>query len=295
MNDLTEMLENLSEMRKIGHKGKAFGEYLLGAGDIVGAAFGRSGGTMMLAMLYEHQCESHLGVSGQENGKGNLLEAVAWPDGPYPLPKYMHHQVMQGTVKLEEQEGPFRIIKTHLGADYVPHVAEAKYLVMVRDPADVFRSSMDFFYRLYNLNGVSQDQLLEGFVGEGGMLHEWARHTASWWNRSHLDNTEMLCYNETVADRRSAFETIDTLISPFRYKTMPMPKLLKSCSLEGMRENEEFYGMKYFGYKGDVDPMLGESVAKLAHEDRDLIHMEAERSLYRLGVADFPFERLLKR
>lgn len=306
MDDMTEMLENLGEMRQTRHKEQAFRDYELESGAIVGAAFGRSGGTMLLNMLYEHQSELHFGMSGREDKDGrHLLNHVAWPDGPYPLPKYLHPAVMSNTVKLEHQKEPFRIIKTHLEADYVPHVTHANYFVMVRDPADVFRSSMDFFNRLYNLNGVSQDELLSGFVGEGGMLHEWARHTASWWNRSHLDNTEMMCYNETVADRRSAFETIDTRLRLSGNSCLQliddhshfgrMNRLMESCSLENMRENGEFYGLRYFGYKGHVDPMLGEAVAQVSQADRDMIHLEAQASLYRLGAQDFPFETMLGR
>jgi aryl sulfotransferase len=122
-----------------------------------------------------------------------------------------------------------RFIKTHLPLDGLPFFLEAKYIVVGRDPRDVFMSLWNHyqhlipeFYKLVNeevANLVGQPlppcpssigEFWHGWITQGWFdwEHEgypfWSNlgHTQSWWNFRSLPNILFVHFNDLLADCR---------------------------------------------------------------------------------------------
>jgi aryl sulfotransferase len=121
-----------------------------------------------------------------------------------------------------------RLLKTHLPLDGLPFYPQVKYIIIGRDPRDVFMSLWnhyadykdDFYARLNedpNLPGAhfprcpeSIHQFWQEWISRGWFEWEqegypyWGNmhHTQTWWQYRHLDNMLFVHYADLLADRR---------------------------------------------------------------------------------------------
>ncbi len=119
-----------------------------------------------------------------------------------------------------------RFLKTHLPLDGLPFYPQVSYLVIGRDPRDVFMSLWnhyasykDSFYALLNgdpdlpgapLPRCPEDihQFWQDWIGHGWFDWEqegypfWGNmhHTQTWWDYRHLDNILFVHYGDMLAD-----------------------------------------------------------------------------------------------
>ena len=119
-----------------------------------------------------------------------------------------------------------RFLKTHLALDGLPFYPQVSYLVIGRDPRDVFMSMWnhysaytDYFYaklmQAPDLVGLPCPRCPEdihafwrGWIGQGWFAWEhegfpfWGNmhHNQSWWNYRQLDNICLLHYADMLAD-----------------------------------------------------------------------------------------------
>ncbi|MCE7987425.1 MAG: sulfotransferase domain-containing protein [Caldilinea sp. CFX5] len=167
-----------------------------------------------------------------------------------------------------------RFIKTHLALDGLPFYPEVSYIVVGRDPRDVF---MSFLNHYSNLSDRLLDRLNETpdrvgppllpcptdrhevwrtwmtrgwFAWESEGYPYWGNlhHTQTWWNYRQLANILFVHYNDLLADLPSELRRIagflhipvtDTLIT----------EIVPDVSLTALRHMAEVHGA-YTGLKG---------------------------------------------
>lgn len=128
---------------------------------------------------------------------------VAWPDtklmGPmvnYAIP------VEDPRVWMASPEGR-RVIKTHFRWEDVPYAPEAKYIIVIRDPKDVFVSSYHFFVKdgPFSFSNLSVPAWLELFLSDQFVMGgSWAAATAGYWAQRDKPNVLVCSFKEMRRD-----------------------------------------------------------------------------------------------
>lgn len=126
----------------------------------------------------------------------DIHDIVPWPEAP------LASQVAPLTAPVTSRSG-LRALKTHVPAQHVPFSPEARYVVVVRDPKDVFVSSWFFVGGI--VNGIwgappALDDWYRRWVERRFPLGSWAEHTAGWWARRHEPNVAVFTFAELKAD-----------------------------------------------------------------------------------------------
>jgi aryl sulfotransferase len=179
-----------------------------------------------------------------------------------------------------------RCIKTHLALDGLPFFDEIKYIVVARDPRDVFMSLVNhygehtpqFFEMMNSVPGRVGDpfppydgdihKLWHNWITRGWFAWEsdgypyWSHlhHAKTWWEFRHLPNIRLCHYNDLRRDlegeMRALAEWLDIVIPEDRW-----PAVVDACRFETVKKNpgkvmsdmaKEFWkdGAQTFFYKG---------------------------------------------
>ncbi len=191
-----------------------------------------------------------------EHQAAHLGEVSPWLDARWaPL------DVVIANLEVQQHR---RFIKTHLALDGLPFFPQVKYIVVGRDPRDVFMSLWNHyvnftpdFYTFTNnhpdrvgdpfpvcpadIHTFWQSWISNGWFGwesEGypywGNLH----HTKTWWAYRHLPNIHFVHY----ADLKTNLAGELRLLADFLEIPLPesaLPDILQATSLDAMRNNAE--------------------------------------------------------
>ncbi|MEZ4731571.1 MAG: sulfotransferase domain-containing protein [Caldilineaceae bacterium] len=157
-----------------------------------------------------------------------------------------------------------RFIKSHLPLDGLPFFPQVKYIVVGRDPRDVFMSLWNhhanytpeflarittyvndtpgrvgetFPHALVDIHTFWREWITQGWFpweSEGypywGNLH----HSQSWWNYRHLPNILFLHYNDLLTDLAGEIQRIANFLTiPLAEEQLPV--IMQAVSLESMR------------------------------------------------------------
>lgn len=187
-----------------------------------------------------------------------------------------------------------RIIKTHVGFDYLVYRPEAKYIWVVRDPKDVFVSSYHFI-RSALAGGLMPEpqQWLDLYLSPNTPGGSWARHAAGGWANRHRDNVLFLTYEDMKADLPEATRKVAAL----------MQVDLTDREFARVVEQSDFAHMRSIGHKFDppaapwangVGAMIrrgerGSASELLSEEQKHRIDDYWRAELLRLG-SDFPYD-----
>lgn len=146
-------------------------------------------------------------------------QSSIWPDARWGDPKDELYAEMEG-------QRHRRFLKTHLAADGLPIYTQVKYLVIGRDPRDVFMSLWNHYsnYTDHAYAEVNDDPGRPGdpcprcpadihdfwrmWINRGWFEWEqegypfWGNmhHNQSWWELRHLENVLLLHYADLLAD-----------------------------------------------------------------------------------------------
>ena len=185
-----------------------------------------------------------------------LDEFTEWLDRRFPAVE----EVIGGI----EAQTHRRCIKTHLPLDGLPYFAQVKYIIVGRDPRDVFMSLWnhhshytpelyailkDFPGRVGDPMPPCPDDIREfwkGWITRGWFEWEsegypyWSNmhHVQSWWNYRHLPNILFVHYNDLLKDlpgeirRVAGYLNID--VSPDM-----LASIAEAVSFSGMKANAE--------------------------------------------------------
>ena len=193
-------------------------------GDIIVTTSYKAGTTFAQHMLL------HL-LYGKRDPVPQLSEVSPWIDArfmPGPL-----DAIYAGLEKMRAR----RFLKSHLPLDGLPYFAEVKYLIVARDPRDVFMSFANHYenytelaYQAMNggervgdplppfpddLHGLWRDWMTRGwFEWESEGYPFWGNlgHTQSYWDHRHLPNFLLLHYADLLADHEASVRKIASFI-----------------------------------------------------------------------------------
>lgn len=121
-----------TQMHKDGPAG-VFRDYQPDAHDVLVCTYSKSGTNWML------QIAQQLAFDGDGDYQ-HIHDVAAWPDVSASLGKRLCIPLRDPRVWQASPHG-LRVVKTHLGAAHVPYSPGAHYLIVIRDPKEVFVSS----------------------------------------------------------------------------------------------------------------------------------------------------------
>jgi aryl sulfotransferase len=171
---------------------------------------------IMLELLY-----------GQVEPRPEIMAISPWPDA-----RFLGISREDLVAQAESIEGR-RFFKSHLPLDGLPYHPQLKYLIVARDPRDVF---MSFFNHYHNYTDVAYAtlnapdivgpplprcpddprELWQGWITKGWFEWEsegypfWSNlhHTQTYWDYRHLPNFLLLHYNDMLKDLDGAVRKI---------------------------------------------------------------------------------------
>ena len=139
---------------------------------------------------------------------------------------------LAGLLKKLEAQQHRRFIKTHLPLDGLPYFEQVKYIVVGRDPRDVFMSMWHFYagfedalYEQVNSGWAGKPfprcpedihAFWQGWIGQGWFEWEregypfWSnmRHVQTWWDFKHLPNILFVHFNDRLSNLEGEIQRI---------------------------------------------------------------------------------------
>jgi aryl sulfotransferase len=204
-----------------------------------------------------------------------------------------------------------RCIKTHLPLDGLRFHDDVKYVMVGRDPRDVFMSLLNHwgshtpeFYEMINgtpgrvgdemprfnedVHAVWHDWITRGwFPWESDGYPYWSllHHAKTWWEFRHLPNVELLHYNDLRADLEGQMRGLAAYLE-IDVPEERWPGVVHACQFETVKANPEKVvdGMHHMVFKGGGDAFIykgtnGRWKDVLGEDELALYHEAMERTL----------------
>jgi hypothetical protein len=131
----------------------------------------------------------------------HIHDQVPWPDSMAFPPMRNYAIPIQDDSAWKASPEHVRAVKTHLNWDLIPYSEQARYIMVIRDPKDVYVSGFHFFKESGMGQGVSADTWLKLFQSDnfpvGG---SWAVNTAGFWAQRHRPNVMVLSFKAMKRD-----------------------------------------------------------------------------------------------
>lgn len=268
---------------------KVFKDYSPVAGDIFVSTFSKSGTNWMMQIAHQ--------IAWRGDGEyENIHDAVAWPDTPNKGAQKAMTPLLSDHIKQLSPTG-MRVIKTHLSAHYVPYNVQAKYLIVVRDPKEVFVSSYPFVGSMAGRIMPSVEDWLDMFLTKHWSMNfgnTWAEHTNSYWELRNKPNVLLISYTELKNQPETGIRRVANTLG-VNLTENELNKVIEKSSLQYMKGiNHKFNPMS--GVKlpwGSEFKMIrkgetGKSSELITREQQIRIDKHFIQELKELG-SDFPY------
>lgn len=205
---------------------------------------------------------------------GSIMDLSPWLD----MRIFQEKQVKEGLAGQTHQ----RFIKTHLPLDGLVFHKDVNYIVVGRDPRDVFMSLLnhygnhtdDFFQIMNELSGNPGDpfppmkedihEVWSDWINRGWFDWEsdgwpyWSHlhHCKTWWEFRHLPNIEFFHYSDMLEDLEHEMRRVATYIG-IDVPESSWPRLVDACTFATVKKNaEKVAGDMSFGFKGGADTFI---------------------------------------
>jgi len=226
------------------------------------------------------------GTTWMQTIVGNIIFNECGPPAPITeLSPWLDMRVIpEETVKeqLNDQKHR-RFIKTHLPLDGLPYHEEIKYVIVGRDPRDVFMSLInhygnhtDFFFELMNdnpnrpgdpfprmkedIHEVWHDWMTKGwFEWETDGYPYWSHlhHCQTWWEFKDLPNIEFFHYSDMLQDLNREMRRVASYID-VEISEASWPRVVDACTFATVKKNPSTVagGSYDFAFEGGKDTFI---------------------------------------
>jgi hypothetical protein len=254
------------------------------------AAHVKSGTNWMMQIA--HQLAFH-----GEGEYDHIHSVVPWPDVQAMGLKRYAIPIEDPSVWRASPEHK-RVIKTHCDWDWLPYSPDARYIIPIRDPKDVFVSSYHFFVKdgPLQFTRFSPDTWFEIFLQSGmGPWSVWPVNTAGYWAERHRPNVLIVPFSAMKADLRGVVRTVAAFMN-VRSDDAIIDRVCEKASFAYMKQiDEKFRAWQMIPWVSTAAPMMRKGERGGAGE---LLTVDQQRrldehfiaELRRLG-SDFPYEQ----
>jgi aryl sulfotransferase len=260
------------------------------AHDVFVATYVKSGTNWMMQIA--HQLVNH--------GRGefeHIHYAVPWPDT-----KLMGGGMRGYAIPIEDDSvwkaspEQKRVIKTHFGWDLLPYSPDARYIMVIRDPKDVFVSSYFFFAKNGSIgdSNISVETWLKLFLSERFVVWEsWAANAAGYWAQRHRPNVRVVSFKAMKRDLPGTVRMLADFLG-VQISQQELQAVCEKSSFDYMKRIDEKFRMWQMIPWIQVGPMVrkgthGGSSELLTTEQQRQIDEFCIAELKRLG-SDFPYD-----
>ncbi len=285
------LLSSMIHSRKSAEK--AFKDYCPDLGDVFVCTYPKSGTNWMMQMA--HQIIFH-----GEGEYENILDVISWPDmGPRGNSRFCIPLASKAVQQLSPEHK--RVIKTHLSTDYVPYNEKARYIVVIRDPKEVFVSSYHFVASTFAPLMPSPKKWFELYLTDAFPLSfgsSWAKHAAGYWALHDKPNVLILSYAGMKKDLPGTIskvaEFLGVDLSPAAFA-----RVQEKCTFAYMKKiDEKFIPMPKGSLPwGDMEMMRegksGNSSEMISMEQQRQIDAHFRAELTALG-STLPYEEFAR-
>lgn len=271
-------------------KANPFRNYVPTEHDVFVATYSKSGTNWMM------QIANQLAFHGTADFD-HIHFVVPWPDTELMGPMRRYAVPIENPSVWKASPEQKRVIKTHFDWELLPYSEAARYIMVIRDPKDVFVSSYFFFVKNGPLGPVirSVDHLLRLFLSEnfpvGG---SWAVNTAGYWAQRHRPNVMIVSFKSMKRDLRGTVLKVADFLD-INVSRDVIDLVCQKSSFEYMKRIDEKFRMwKLIPWKAEGSMIRagrqGGSSELLSREQQRAIDTYFINELKRLG-SDFPYEQ----
>jgi sulfotransferase family protein len=282
-----------SRQRKTFAEKNPFRDYVPGKQDVFVATFAKSGTNWMMQIA--HQLIWH-GMGEFEH----IHSVVPWPDTQVMPPFVRRYAIpLQDAQDWEQSPERKRVIKTHFDWELLPYSEDARYIMVIRDPKDVFVSSYFFLKAgVFGSAMPSVDTWYNLFLSEGFLIGgSWAANTAGYWAQRGRPNVLIASFKSMKRDLKGTVRTVAEFLDVHAPDHAPERLIDIVC------EKSSFEYMKGIDHKFRMGKMIpwrpagammrkgaqGGSAELLSRERQREMDSYFKAQLKRLG-SDFPYE-----
>jgi|SRR5581483_1513106 len=266
-----------------------FRGYIPGQQDVFVATFAKSGTNWMMQIA--HQLIWH-GAGEFEH----IHSVVPWPDTQAMAPWMRRYAIpLEEAGHWKQSPERKRVIKTHFDWDLIPYSEEARYIMVIRDPKDIFVSSY-FFLKSGVLGPAmpSVDTWYKLFLSERFVIGgSWAANTAGYWGQRHRQNVLIVSFKSMKRDLKAAVRKVAQFLGIQASESL-IDTVAAQSSFEYMKKiDHKFRIGKIIPWQAE-GPMMrkgvqGGSSELLTREQQREMDAHFLSELKRLG-SDFPYE-----
>jgi hypothetical protein len=270
-------------------KANPFRNYVPTKHDVFVATFAKSGTNWMMQIA--HQLAFH-----GEGEFDHIHCVVPWPDTQLMGPMRNYAIPIEDPSVWKASPEQKRVIKTHFDWEFIPYSHEARYIMVIRDPKDVFVSSYFFFVKDGFLNPIirSVDHLFRLFLSENFPVSgSWAVNTAGYWAQRQRPNVMIVSFKSMKRDLRGTVRKVADFIGISASEDL-IDLVCEKSSFDYMKRiDEKFRTWKMIPWKSEAAMIRtgkqGGSSELLSREQQRQIDAYFMEELKRLG-SDFPYE-----
>lgn len=277
-----------SQMQSTKIKQRAFKGYRPTKHDVLVCTYAKSGTYWTLQIA--HQI-AHRGQGEFEH----IHEVVPWPEAPMPNVTKLANELPARTAPTG-----LRVIKTHLESQYVPYSPEAKYIIVVRDPKDIFVSSYFFSQGMISGPMVPVAEWLDLFLFGTFQYGSWAEQVAGYWPWRTRDNVLFLTFEEMKANHADVVRRIAAFMG-VTLTDEEFTQVVEKSQFQYMKRiDEKFtpqrpwpFNKRLAGFAVMRKGARGGSSELLSPEQQAQIDQRMKAELQRYGC-DFPYAQMFE-